>query len=109
MRSLPRTFKVNKLHLQDAHRCERFQQQLWDPPDNIEFLHIDDHLQAINIYIKWAAAACFGSPKDQPMKKWISAEAWSVIKCIALLRRSRHTCGIHETIATRDAPCGCGD
>ena len=90
---------TNEFHLQDAHRCERFQQLHCDPPDNIEFLHIHDHLQAINDYIKWAAAVCFGSPKDQPMKKMISAETLSVIKCIAPLRRSRHTCGVRETLA----------
>ena len=33
------------------------------------------------------------------MKNWIAAEAWSVIKCIAPLRRSRHIRSVHENLA----------
>ena len=85
-----KAFRVNKLNLGNPCMLQVFQRLMWEFPVVPACLHIDDHLERLNVYVKWAAKISFGSHKDRPRKKWISADTWVLIKLVAPLRRSRH-------------------
>eukprot|EP00959_Pyramimonas_sp_CCMP1952_P388256 8135986-Pyramimonas_sp.AAC.1 len=60
-------------------------------PPCVAGVHIDDHLELLNIYVRWAARYAFGDPKRQPRQKWLSAQVWDLIQHVAPLRRARHS------------------
>eukprot|EP00973_Karenia_brevis_P066303 9215235-Karenia_brevis.AAC.1 len=72
-------FAINKAKLSDPVCCDSFQCELWNvvaSTKEIEFHDVDEHLEAINTAVRKAASTCFGGPKDQPNKKWISWDTW---------------------------------
>eukprot|EP00973_Karenia_brevis_P031038 4281514-Karenia_brevis.AAC.1 len=73
-RMAPCKFRVNKFNLSDPARVYRFQALMWEFPHVAEDVHIDDHLEQLNEYVRWAARLCFGEHRDQPRKKWISLQ-----------------------------------
>ena len=85
-----RPFRVNKYNLADPAKRDLFQQYLWQFPDVPPTVHIDDHLELLNIWTRWAAKMTFGEPERQPRQKWLSPDVWSIVQWIAPLRRARY-------------------
>ena len=82
-------FRLNKLNLKSPACIEKFQQYMWMFPEIPLTVHIDDHLELLNLWARWAAKQAFGTMEIQPRKKWLSPGVWQVVQCIAPLRRSR--------------------
>eukprot|EP00973_Karenia_brevis_P014072 1912655-Karenia_brevis.AAC.1 len=63
---IEKPFRVNKYNLANSERRELFQQLMWRFPHMSSEVHIDDHLEALNIFTRWAATVTFGSVRNQP-------------------------------------------
>ena len=85
----PAKFKVNKLALQDAHKCKQFQARMWEFQRPANSSH-DEWLEELNEHTRFHARAIFGDPVDAPRKKWISQESWQFLRLIAPARRAVH-------------------
>ena len=84
-------FQVNKCYLQCPQRVAVFQRLLWLFPHVPSRVHLDDHLEMLNIYTRWCAGYAFGAPSQQPRQKWISPQVWEYLQHVAPLRRHRHS------------------
>ena len=87
---LDKPFRVNKYNLSDPMMCDRFQQLMWRFPEVPKSVHIDDHLEQLNSWTRWAARQSFGAPERQPRQKWLSPNTWQVVQCIAPLRHGQY-------------------
>ena len=84
--SAARTFKIDKRALCNSELSDKFQADLWKykPPVNSS---LDDHAADAIRFMKTSALRRFGSPKDYPVKPWISMRTWSLLKFVAPMRR----------------------
>ncbi|CAK0796349.1 unnamed protein product, partial [Prorocentrum cordatum] len=73
-------FRLTKLHLMEPHRVSLFQQLMWLFPRIDGGMHIDDHPELLNTYVRWAGRFVFGDPKRQPRQRWISAQVREFIQ-----------------------------
>ena len=98
-------FRLNKLNLKLSVCAEKCQQYVWMVSEIPLTVHIDDHLELLNIWVRWAATQTFGPPERQPRKPWLSPQVWQVVQCIAPTRRARYDATLERRRAFGQLSC----
>ena len=106
LHSAKMSFRVNKHALADPARCQAFQNDLWSYQAPVH-AHVDDHLEALNTFVRRSARRHFGDARDAPRQAWISPETWTIVRQIAPFRRQRHSVRQHERAQLRLAVFSC--